>query len=264
MAATDPPTAAPASALEPSSTLDASSREVLGSVVRVLAANGCDPREIATEVEKDCRRMAASWAPPAPKSVSTLNAAGHVLTLWFSEPAYTDARGRPRPLPLRGERSLEALALQWDASFDVEEVLSHLLRPGVLRRQGSRYVPRRRVLFTPGSGTHHSRVVERVAAMLRTMEHNSDPKHALSRWYERVALNNRFPVSQRTQFDQRLQEVFDAMLFRFDAEMHQKERRRKRGEPTVGLQLGVILSEFEPSLPERRAKPRRHIKKKSP
>ena len=263
MAASDSPTAAPSGALERSSTLDASSREVLGSVVRMLAASGSDPREIAREVEKNCRKIAASWAPPPPKPVSTLNAAGHVLTLWFSEPAYTDARGRPRPLPLRGERSLEALALQWDASFDVEEVLSHLLRPGVLRRQGSRYVPRRRVLFASQTGTYHSRVVERVAAILRTMEHNSQPEHTTSRWYERVALNNRFPVRERAQFDQRLREAFDAIVFRIDAEMHEKERRRKRGEPTVGLQLGVFLSEFEPSVPQRRAKPRRH-RRKSP
>jgi hypothetical protein len=164
-------------------------------------------------------------------------------------------------MPLRGERSLEALALQWDPSFDVEEVLSHLLRRGVLRRRGSRYVPLRRVLFAPRSGTYHSRVVERVAAILRTMQHNSEPEHATSRWYERVALNNSFPVSQRAEFDQRVSEVFDGMIFRIDAEMNQKERRRKKGEPTVGVQIGVFLSEFEPSLPARRAMPARRGKK---
>ncbi len=258
MASSDPP---PPTAPERASTLDARSKEIIGSVVRVLARSGCNPRDIAAEAEKTCREVSTSWVPPARVALSPLEAAGHVLTLWFCEAAYTDARGKPRPLPVRGERSLEALVLQVDASLEVDEVLGHLLPRGVLRRHGTRYVPRRRVLFVGGSGPYHVRVVDRVAAMLRTLEHNSEPGRTTPKWYERVAANARFPVSQRAEFDKRLRESLDAILARFDAEMHEKNRRRKKGEPTVGLQIGVYVSEYEPSLPEPRATRERRQKK---
>ena len=120
---------------------------------------GCTPQHIAQEVLKACRQVPRSWAQTPKAAVSEMDAAAHVLTLWFQDPAYLDSKGNPQPLRLRGgERSLEALARQVDPKLDVDKILAHLMRRPVLRRSGARYLPRDRVLMFQGSGRpYHAR-----------------------------------------------------------------------------------------------------------
>ena len=81
------------------STLDARAVEVVARFVRILARCGCTPEDIGREVLKACRQVPKSWARNAMAAVRDMDAAAHVLTLWFSDPAYLDARGNPRPWP---------------------------------------------------------------------------------------------------------------------------------------------------------------------
>jgi hypothetical protein len=262
--------APPPTAPEHASTLDARSREIIGGVIRLLARNGYDPCDISAEAEKTCREESISWVRAEPVAPSAIEAATQVFTLWFHESAYTDSRGKPRPLSVRGKRSLEALARQAGPNLKVEEVLKHVLRREVLRPHGRRYLPRRRILIFDEPGTSHARGLERVATILRTLAHNREANGTTPKWYERVATNARFPVSKRAEFDKRLEEFLDRMLVRFDTEMHEKADRRKKGEATVGLQIGVYVSEYQrsppepPAAPEPRATRERRRKKKSP
>jgi hypothetical protein len=81
--------------------------------------------------------------------------------------------------------------------------------------------------------------------MLRTLEHNIEPKDRVPAWFEYVAENPRFPVSAREPFDVRLRE--DAMTFlrSQDSRMLNHERKAKPGEPTVRMGVGVYRFEAE-------------------
>jgi len=171
--------------------------------------------------------------------------ASHVLTLWFSDPAYLDRAGRPLALPLRGAGgSLEALARRVDPKLDVREVLGYLSRRSALRRTGKRYVPKSRILSLRGAGgPDNFRHLRGLLGMLRTQEHNGQPKRRVAGWYEVFAENPRFPIGARAAFDRSLRVWGNKVLYRADAEMHRYERARKRGERTVRMGVGIYRFE---------------------
>jgi hypothetical protein len=109
---------------------------------------------------------------------------------------------------------------------------------------GTRYVPRDRLVSFRGlSGSYHSRNLRGLLTILRTLEHNSAPDRSSLGWFEAFALNPRFPVKERESFDRRLRKEGRRFLFQLDADMHRRERRRRKGERTVPL--GVAIYQFE-------------------
>ena len=240
------------------STQEAHAQEAVARFVRVLARCGCTPQQIAQEVIKACRRIPKSWAQTPTAAISEMDAAAHVLTLWFQDPAYLDSKGNPQPLRLRGgERSLEALARQVDPKLDADKILAHLLRRAVLRRNGGRYLPRERVLMFRGSGPpHHARSLRALVAMLSTLEHNARPRRSTAGWYEVFAVNTRVPASAVSAFDRWLRRHGDRLLEQADGKLHGYEQKRRKGERTVRLAAGVYRSGEDAPPPKRRAKRR--------
>jgi hypothetical protein len=234
-----------------SSTLDARALEAVARFVRVLARYGCKPEDIALEVVKASRQIPKSWVTRAVATLRELDDAAHVLTLWFSDPAYVDARGKPRSLSLRGAGgSLEALAYRANPALDARALLRYLVRRGALRRQGTRYVPKDRVLsLRNAGGPEHFHHLRSLVAMLRTVEHNSQPKRRVPGWYEVFAVNPKFPVSAIPKFDRRLRLHADNLMRRSDTDMLHEERARKPGEPTVRIGVGIYRFEEAPLRP---------------
>jgi hypothetical protein len=240
-----------ASRRHPASTLDPRSLEAVARFVRVLARCGCAPEDIEREVVRACRQVPQSWAPKARAALREMDDASHVLTLWFSDPAYLDARGNPLPLSIRGAGgSLEALARRVDGTLEAREVLRYLSARGALRREGTRYLPRSRVLSLRGAhGPDNFRHLRGLLGMLRTLEHNGQPKRRVPGWFEAFAENPRFPISARAGFDNRLRVHANKFLLQLDGDMHRHEQSRKSGERTV--RLGVGIYRFEEALPPR-------------
>lgn len=226
-------------------TLDARAAEAIGIFVRILARCGCEPSDIADAVEEACRKIPRGLAAKARAALREMDNASHVLTLWFSDPAYLDRRGRPVPLPLRGPGgSLETLAARADLHLDVRELLRYFARRKVLRRVGNRYLPKDRILNLRGAGgPENFRHLRGVLGMLRTQEHNGQPRRRAEGWYEVFAENPRFPVSARSAFDKSMRQWGNRMMLRADAEMHRYERGRKRGERTVRMGIGIYRFE---------------------
>jgi len=227
------------------STLDSQAVEAVVRFVRVLARFGCTPKDIAHQVLKAGREIPRSWARTPRTEVRELEAAGHIVTVWFLEPTYLDAKGNPKPLPLYGPGlSVETLAKRVDRTLQAKDVLRHLIDTDALRRVGTRYIPRDRLLSFRGSGApHHSLGLRGLCARLRTLEHNSAPERSTPGWFEVSSMNARFPVKDRTAFDKRLRRRGMRFLEQIDADMHRRERRRKKGERTVPL--GVAIYQFE-------------------
>jgi hypothetical protein len=241
-----------------SSTLDARALEAVARFVRVLARAGCAPQDIGREVQKACRTVPLAWRRHARAELPAIDAAAHALTVWHSDPEYSDARGKPRTLTLREKGlSLEALLRRVDPQLRLSRVLPHLLRTRALRRVGNRFLPNDRALSFRGFGDpYHSRGVRGLLAMLRTLEHNSSPGRKVPGWFEMFALNSRFPVSARPAFDDRLRRQARQFLFHLDADMERQERTRRKGERTVPLGVGIYLFEEAPLRSPRAARKR--------
>ena len=240
-----------------STTLDERALEAVTRFVRVLTHCGYRSEDVGREVMNACRKVPKTWTRSAKGDVPGMDAAAQAVTVWFSDPAYLDSRGNPLPLPLRGANlSLESLLQRVDPDVDAAELLPHLLRWQVLRRLRNRYLPRDHLVMLAGpGGPHNARVVHGLLSMLRTLEHNSEPERTTPGWFEVIAYNRRFPVSGCEAFEQRFRPLGLRLLQRVDSYLHRRERRRKKGERTVQVGVGVYLFEEKlRSLQARRTK----------
>ena len=231
--------------------LDAAVNEAMERFVRVLIRRGVSKRAVQRSFRRAWLSVPKDAAEHNRRASRELIDVGHVLTLWFGDPFYVDARGDPLPLPLRGPApSLSCLIQHVDPKLDPKQVLKTLIRADAVRSVGSRYLPRSRAVAFRGTGAPlHARNLRALLGMLRTLEHNIAPKDKVAPWFEYVAENPRFPVGAREPFDVSLRE--DAMTFlrNQDSRMLNHQRKAKPGEPTVRMGVGVYRFEEE-VLPE--------------
>jgi hypothetical protein len=217
--------------------MEASAREAVRRFVRVLARSGCPPEAIQAEVVKTCRGVPKSWANAEVRRRA--DNAAHVMTLWFSDPAFVDARGAPRALPVRrGDLSIESLVRQVDPNLDVRQVLRFLQSARALKRIGARYAPRRRVLILPGAD-YMTLALAGLFGLLQTLEHNRWGGRGGGRRLQVYSFNPRVPVSAVAGFEKRLRPLAERLLVQADAGMHLSELGRKKGERTVRMGVGV-------------------------
>jgi hypothetical protein len=247
----------PSKGESPNGLVDAVVEEAMERFLRVLVRRGASRRTVQRAFRRAWLRVPKRIAEQDRHAARDLIDVSHVLTLWFDDPFYVDARGDPLPLPLRGPApSLASLIQHVDPTLNATQVLKRLIRADAVRRVGTRYAPRSRAVALRGTGAPlHLRNLRALLGMLRTIEHNSEPKDKVPAWFEYVAENPRFPVSAREPFDARLRE--DAMTFLRgqDSRMLNHERRAKPGEPTVRMGVGVYR--FEEVLPRSQATSRR-------
>jgi hypothetical protein len=251
------------------SSLDRPSLEAVGRFVRILARCGSMPRDIVRAVRRECERIPKHWAARARKANRYITDAAHVLTVWYSEASYLGADGRPRPLPLEGPSlSVEALVRSVDRELDARQVLRYLVRSGAVRRLGRRYVPRKQMMLLPGTeGPGYFRTLRTLTVMLSTLEHNVQGLGADSAWFEYVAENPSFPISQRKQLDKYVKGMGESTLPRLDLYMRRRETTRRPGEPTVRVGVGIYLWEDDTQGPlesERRpSSPKNKLRRRS-
>lgn len=226
-------------------TLELQARRAVHRFVRVLAHCGCSPQAIEREVTKACRRIPVSWLSQADLRDSL--DPGHVMTLWFSDPACLDPLGRPRALRLRGSPvSLETLAHRIDPNLDVRFVVRYLEHGGALRRFGSRYLPKDRWVILRGR-ERMTPFLRGLFGLLKTLEHNSQCRGKSAGWPERFSSNPCFPVSAVRPFEKRLRVLINSLLLKVDTDMHRHERAARKGERTVRMGVGVYRFEEEPA-----------------
>lgn len=246
--------------------LDPRAMEAIERFVRLLAHCGCEMDAVFEHVRHACAQIPQRWVKKARAAPREIRDATHVLTVWFSDPAYLDASGFPRPLPLRGPgRSLETLVSRIDGRLDAAAVLAYLLKCRALRRRRSQYVPRSRALSLRGMrGPNEFRYLRALLALLRTFEHNSRPRRQAPSWFEFSAENPRIPKRAGGKFDEFVGVRAMRFLYDADSELHRLELTRQPGEPTVRLGVGVYRFEedlFEGDNPgqEKLGKARRKV-----
>src|ERR1700739_4640258 len=97
--------------------------------------------------------------------------------------------------------------------------------------------------------------------MLGNLEHNSRPQRSMPGWFTAFAVIPRFPVSELPAFDRWLRRAGNRFLAQSDTRMHDRERVRRPGEPTVRLGVGIYRFEEEPLRPERKVKRKKGAQK---
>jgi len=241
------------------SSVDSQAAEVIARIVRLLARYGCRPDDIGQAVLKACRAVQGTSTNSTKAPISEIDAGAHVVRTWFSDPAYLNSSGRPRPLPEKGEEhSIEALARRLHPEVDADKVLGYLRRRAVLRRVGKRFVPQAYVVSVRGTGPQYDAwSLLTLLSMLGNIEHNSLPPQSTPGWYAAVAVIPHFPVSKLHAFDQWLRRAADRFLAQTDSRLHEHEDARRQGERTVRLGVGLYRFEEKPLLRERRASRRR-------
>lgn len=228
-----------------SARLDSDARHGVQTFVRLLTGAGYEARAIQHEVIAACRRAPTPLVDSPDRRHR--GDAGHVMTLWFSDPAFLDARGCPRALPLRGGRlSIEALAQRVDPKLDAAQVLGYFEEAGVVKRSGARYVPRDRVVMLRDRG-YLKVQIRGLLGLLRTLEHNEWCERETPRRVQLWCHNPRFPVSAIAPFEKRLRGMLTRLAVQVDADMHRCERARKPGERTVTMGVGVYQFEEDPA-----------------
>lgn len=179
--------------------------------------------------------------------------AAHVVTVWHSDPRYFDASGRPRPLKLSGASPSFATLVRQAGSLSVEEAKRCLLKMKMIRRSGAWYIPRRRVGHLRGlSEATHFRDLRATVVALRTLQHNLKPRGRERPWFQYIAEKPRFPAAALPGFDGYVHREGMGFLKRADARMERAEARRKSGQRTVRVGVGMFWFEEPTSRRSRR------------
>lgn len=221
--------------------------EVVERVVRVLAQCGSTPEEILEATQRACERIPAGLLKRAREVPMELSDAAHVLTVWFSDPAYLDSSGNPRSLAFEGPKPCFAsLLASINPHLKAREVIEYLLKVRALKRAGGGYLPKARTLMLRGArGPDHFRNLRGLLAMLRTFGHNNRPRRQARGRFEFLVENPNVPKSARPAFDKFFGKVGMGCLFEADGELRRLELTRKPGEPTVRLGVGIFRFEDE-------------------
>jgi hypothetical protein len=209
--------------------------------VRILARCGSRPEDILTGVRDECEQIPPHWVAEARRAPPWIGDAAHVLTVWFGEAAYLDSHGRPRPLPLEGaSTSVAALVRSVDRKLDPREVLTYLIRWGAVRRNGTRYVPRKRFVRLRGTQGYFF-TLRTLNNMLGTIQHNLHHKRTEPALFAYSVDNPNFPLSKLPQLYEYVRALGGETLTRVDLHLRQRETTRRPGEPTVRVGLGFYV-----------------------
>lgn len=225
--------------------LDRATREAIQLFVRALARGGASPAAMAEAFVDACAGIPRNLLESARRASRELRDAGHILSLWFTDPLYLDAAGNPLALLVQGTApSIATLAARVDRTLDGNAALTYLVRVHAVRKLGVRYAPRSRAVdFRGTGGPTHLRGFRMVLALLRTLEHNTKPAHEVPGSFEYSAENPHFPRSAREDFGAKVRQGGLAYLHELDSAMLSYERNRDPNEPTVRVGVGVYLFE---------------------
>lgn len=151
---------------------------VVTPLVQALRKQGMAPAQIAKLLADVTRGATRSGEPATGASVRlklSYAAGTRLVSRWRADPTFADA-GIPRPLPLRGPRSFEALARA--ANVDAADARAALQRLGMIRVARNRIVLRADA-YVPGRGVPEMLDIlgRDGAEFIRTMVHNvSNPR----------------------------------------------------------------------------------------
>lgn len=171
---------------------------MLLSIVSFMNKAGMSPLEIERSFQAGMRDLSRCLSGAnknghlKSSAIGCDTIAGAVLRAWHRDPAYLDEFANPIPLSLSGRnRSLSSLVRAQDRNADVAELVSAMLRTGLIEKSDSkRYLPRTSAAtisqMHPLAIDH---VVKTVLRLVETVTRNMrlvDSKHSLVERYAHI------------------------------------------------------------------------------
>jgi hypothetical protein len=192
-----------------------------------------DVRKVSKLLEQDIDTVS--------QSLLRMSRATQVLSAWFQDPDFTDAKGRPRLLKLKGPGGFEELLQRHAPDIPITAMYKELKQAGAVRETPSGRIRAVSRAFIPSPLDPDGviRAGEVIGDLTRTLSHNlADTDRAPG--FERRAMSRRVVRVSRRAFDRYLEsrgmdflEEIDAWLV--DHESDNTERRVMR------LGVGVYL-----------------------
>jgi Family of unknown function (DUF6502) len=170
---------------------------------------------------RDVRKQREKLAGADAGLTGYVTKASLILTAWHLDPEFLDKRGKPRVLPLEGERGSFLALMKRCGGGDVRPttVLKELVSAGAIRqRSDGRLQVLQRHYIPHAMDAELVRLWGTVLAdVATTYGHNlTRSSHEASR-FERAAVNDRIPASVVAEFQRFLEQEGQAFLERVDA-----------------------------------------------
>ena len=236
----------PAQAAPSTDVLESLGVQVLRGIGQLLVDTGLTREQITRLAVDAFSALPEPTESLDPDVLECLGYASHVLTHWHSEPDCLDADGQPRPLPLRGELSVTALARAAHPKAEASMLLRVLTRYGAVRKVRAGWLPTARALLVTGQrGYRSARGLLLVRGILRNKAHNAAVlgTDRGQGWFERVASNAHIPVAQRSLVYRNVEALGAQFLAHLDLDMKRREKPDLPAGEKARVSVGVYLFE---------------------
>jgi hypothetical protein len=226
--------------------LDAAAREAIDLFARLLDNCGYSRAEVARAFNGISAPRSPTVAATSAADSTLTDDAAHVITLWHMTAGYVDSLGDPLPLPVLGPApSIESLVRLARRQLTLEGALQYFRTARTLKRAGTLFVPRSRVVHHPRAtrfqAAHHLRVV---AGLMRTVQTNHCEPYSRRRF--EFAADGLVPKNKRRAFDRDFAAVGIEMLKSADALMLRYADASKPRKRQVPLTVGAYVFEGRP------------------
>jgi hypothetical protein len=186
--------------------VDAASKEYgkhgrVANISRVAILTDMSRRDV-----RKARELLQQDSDSAAQSLLRMSRATQVLSGWYQDPRFLDARGRPRLLSLKGPKGFEALLRQYAPDIPVTAMYKELLHAGAVRATSTgRIRPVTRTFIpAPLDADGVIRAGEVIGDLTRTITLNlADPDKPAR--FERRAHSRRVTRVSRRAFDRYLE-----------------------------------------------------------
>jgi Family of unknown function (DUF6502) len=238
-------------------------QDVLRQTLAILVQTGHSPRELTRMFRDLSRTLAEPDRPFDPQAMPYVTGLSHIVAHWYSDPAFRDAAGLPRRIPLRGRGPcLANLIRRLFPHQDVTQVTQSLLRANAIRRRGRLYAPTDRYIELRRDlvGVHVHGLMA-LAGMLRTVQHNIAAGDSVETLLERSAMNPYIPVRALPEIHRRIKREVTALLWKLDGYLRSWEV--EPGTETT-THVGVGAYAYEDPIVTGAPHPRRSSRRKVP
>lgn len=208
----------------------------IANISRVAILTDISRRDV-----RKARVLLAQDSDTANQSLLRMSRATQVLTGWYQDPDYLDARGRPRLLSLKGPRGFEALLRQYAPDIPVTAMFKELRHAGAIRETATGRIRPLSRTFIPAPLDANSviRAGEVIGDLTRTIALNLADPDKPSR-FERRAMSRSIKRMSRRAFDRYL----DSRGMEFLEEIDEWLVDHETDDPdkaTIRLGVGVYL-----------------------
>lgn len=206
---------------------------------RVAILTGLSRREVAR-----MRRLGAAHSGDAITALQRINHATRVLSGWYQDPDFTDAKGRPKLLQAHGDRGFAGLLKRYAPDIPPVAMLKELKQVGAVRETPSGRVRPIARTFVPagldvGSIVRTGSVIQDVAETIMHNQLRGDKPPRL----ERRATSVHVKRTARRPFQQYLETHGMRLLEEADAWLSAHEARDGERETRLGVGIYLITED---------------------